>query len=255
MVFEFILRLHPTLLVVLVSVLVSTLMVLVYKYMTDQDLMKQLKEEIKELQVEMKTLQNNPAKMGEMNKKAMETNMKYMMHSMKPTLITFLPIILIFGWLNSNIAYDPLVVGEEFSVELEFYDGISGAVAATVPEGISLINNETYTIKDNKVRLVFTPEVAGEYTIQYSLVNDVGEQQKTWEHAVKIAPSINQKGYEKPLIAGKDKILKTMIVSLQKFRPFGENFSIFGWQPGWIALYIALSLVCSLGLRKWLKVY
>ncbi len=223
--------------------------------MTDQDLMKRLKEEIKELQTEMKTLQSNPARMTEMNKKAMETNMKYMMHSMKPTLVTFLPIILIFGWLNSNIAYDPLVVGEEFSVELEFYEGITGVIAATVPEGLTLMNNEVYAIKDNKVRLVFKPEITGTYTIQYALLNDAGEQQKTWEHDVKIAPSDSKKGYEKPLIPVKDKLLKTITVSLQKFKPLGENFNIFGWYPGWIALYIVLSLVCSLGLRKWLKVY
>lgn len=254
MVLDFLLKIHPTILVIGVGILVSVIMVLVYKWMTDQNLMKQLKEEIKELQNEMKTLRDNPTKMGEVNKKAMETNMKYMMHSMKPTLVTFIPIILIFGWLNSNIAYLPLVVGEEFSVELEFYDSISGEITATPPEGITLVNGEKYIIKDNKVRLVFVGETPGEYMLEYTLMNDAGEVQKSWKNNIIITASKEERAYEKPEVAVKDKILKMILVGNEKFKPFGD-FMIFGWKPGWLALYIVISLVCSIGLRKALKVY
>lgn len=254
MVLDFLLKIHPTILVVGVGIFVSVLMVLVYKWMTDQNLMKQLKEEIKELQNEMKTLRDNPTKMGEVNKKAMETNMKYMMHSMKPTLVTFIPIILIFGWLNSNIAYLPLVVGEEFDVELEFYEGISGEIMPTVPEGLMLVNGEKYAIKDNKVRLVFIGERPGEYMLEYALNNDAGEEQKSWKNTVIITASSEERKYEKPEVAVKDKILKMITVGNDKFKPFGD-FSIFSWKPGWLALYILISLVCSIGLRKALNVY
>jgi uncharacterized membrane protein (DUF106 family) len=32
--------------------------------------------------------------------------------------------------------------------------------------------------------------------------------------------------------------------------PFGENFSIFSWKPGWVATYIIFSLIISMLLRK-----
>ncbi len=243
---DFLLKIHPTILIVSVSILISVIMVAVYKYMTDQNLMKQLKDEIKELQAEMKTLKDNPTKMADVNKKAMETNMKYMMHSMKPTLVTFIPIILIFGWLNANIAYEPLAVGEEFNVHLQFYDEIAGNITLIIPEGIEIINHETYTIKDNAVRLVYKPQQAGEYTLQYQL-ND-----KVWEN--KIVVTEGERDFKGPVFQIKDKTLKTITVSNEKFKPLGE-VSIFGWHPGWVALYIIISLVCSLGLRKLLKVY
>jgi len=91
--------------VAILSTSISFIITIVYKLMTDQNLMKQLKDEMKELQNEMKELRNNPEKMMEVQKKAMQTNSKYMMQSMKSTLITFIPIILIFGWMNANIAY------------------------------------------------------------------------------------------------------------------------------------------------------
>jgi uncharacterized membrane protein (DUF106 family) len=256
MVLNFLLTFNPLILIVVTSIIISVIMVIVYKYMTDQDLMKRLKEEIKELQNEMKSLRDNPAKMGEVNKRAMETNMKYMMHSMKPTLVTFIPIILIFGWLNGNIAFDPLTVGNDFSVELEFYDGTTGQILVMTPEGIMTVNGELYTIADNSARIVFRPELAGTYTLQYSLVNDAGETLKTWENTVLVVEE-GQRGYEKTPDVIKDEILKTIKVNLQKFRPFGSEFTVpvLNWQPGWITLYILISLVCSIGLRKALNVY
>jgi len=53
----------------------------------------------------------------------MQTNSKYMMQSMKSTFITFLPIILIFGWMNANIAYEPLFPNEEFTIDAVFNRG------------------------------------------------------------------------------------------------------------------------------------
>jgi len=83
------------------SLILTTFITLVYKYVTDQELMKSLKEEMKEMQKQMKEFKDDPPKMMEMQKKAMEKNMKYMMHSFKPMLITFVPLILVFGWLRN----------------------------------------------------------------------------------------------------------------------------------------------------------
>ncbi len=84
----------------LLSFLITLLMTLLYKFLTDQKLMKELKEEMKELQKEMKMLKDSPDKMMEVQKKAMERNMKYLFQSLKPTLISFLPILLIFSWMR-----------------------------------------------------------------------------------------------------------------------------------------------------------
>ena len=86
----------------IISFILTAIITVIYKYMTDQELMKTLKEDIKAMQKQMKELKDNPEKMMAVQKEAMQKNMKYMMHSMKPTLITFIPIIIIFGWLRSH---------------------------------------------------------------------------------------------------------------------------------------------------------
>ena len=113
---ETILSLHPLLLILGFSFLITIISVFAYKFFTNQVEMKQLKEDLKKHQKEMKDHRDNQKKMLEIQKKAMEKNLKYMQHSFKPMIFTFLPIILLFGWLNANLAYDPLLPGQAFNL-------------------------------------------------------------------------------------------------------------------------------------------
>ncbi|MDP3918425.1 MAG: EMC3/TMCO1 family protein [Nanoarchaeota archaeon] len=97
---------------ILISFLITGAITLVYKFMTDQTLMKELKAEMKSMQKEMKEFKNDPDKMIGLQKQVMEKNLKYMMQSLKPTIITFIPIIIIFGWLRTYYTElgDPIVL-------------------------------------------------------------------------------------------------------------------------------------------------
>ena len=86
--------------IAIVSFILTLITTLIYKYTTDQEVMKTLKEDIKAIQAEMKQFKDNPQKVMELQKQAMQKNMQHMKHSFKPLLFTMLPIILIFGWLR-----------------------------------------------------------------------------------------------------------------------------------------------------------
>lgn len=83
------------------SLIVNIFITLVYKYVTDQEMMKSLKEEMKEIQKDLKKFKEDPSKMMAIQKRAMEKQMKMFTHSFKPMLITFIPLILMFGWLRT----------------------------------------------------------------------------------------------------------------------------------------------------------
>ena len=87
---------------IVISLLISFLITLSQKYLTNQELMKSLKAELKQLQKEMKTHKDNPEKMAKVNQELMGKNLQYMKQSMKPMLYTFLPIIIIFSWLRET---------------------------------------------------------------------------------------------------------------------------------------------------------
>jgi len=157
----------PTLLaIIILSFLISLIITIVYKYTTNQNLMKQLKEEIKEFQKEAKELKKEPDKAMAVQKKSMQTNMKYMMHSMKSTLYSILPIIIIFSWMNANFAYDPIPAGKDFTTTVTFDDDVRGTIELSVPRGIVIDGNEIKEIKDSEVKWVLNGE-NGEYLLEY----------------------------------------------------------------------------------------
>lgn len=90
--------------ILVMSFIITFFITIIYKFTTDQLLLKELKTQVKTYQVQMKEHKSNPQKLMEIQKESMGLNMKYMKHSMKPMLFTFIPIILIFGWLNTTSA-------------------------------------------------------------------------------------------------------------------------------------------------------
>ena len=90
----------------IVSFLLTLLISLSYKFLTDQKIMKEHKDEITTLQKEMKALKEDPKQMMDKQKILMEKNLKMMKHNFKPMLFTFIPLIIIFGWLKET--YTPM---------------------------------------------------------------------------------------------------------------------------------------------------
>lgn len=104
--FKWAIEIDPLFGIIFIAFILTLLITLAYKYMTDQEFMKKTKQEIKDVQKEMKDNKQDHKKVMELQKHAMEKNMKYMMQSFKPMLITFIPIIIIFGWLRKT--YEPI---------------------------------------------------------------------------------------------------------------------------------------------------
>ena len=72
--------------ILIITAIISVIITLVYKYATDQGLMKNLKTEMKELQKQMKELKEHPEEVKKIQSKFMGLNGKYTMESFKPSL-------------------------------------------------------------------------------------------------------------------------------------------------------------------------
>ncbi len=243
-VFNPVLALGPLWAIVLLSLVISLVIVLVYKFFTNQQEMKRLKDEQKEFRKRMKELKSNPEEMMKVQKEAMQKNFQYMKHSLKATLITMLPIILIFSWMNVHLAYEPIYPGDTYSVTAEFKKGLSGEAELIVGEGTELLSEAMQPINSNVAWSLKSTEGEHFLTVQ------AGNQQQSKK--VLITRNL---AYEQPLSVYQHSDIEKIQVNYEKLRPLGPDFSFFGWQPGWLGVYIILSIVFSLALRKVMKVY
>lgn len=235
-------NLTPLLSITIIAFVITLFTSLVYKFVTDQELMKSLRAEMKELQKAMKEHKDTPEQLMKIQKVSMEKNMELMRHSMKPTFFTAIPIILLFGWLNAHIAFYPIMPDVPFEVSAEFKDGITGSVVLDVqPEGLEILSDPTQVIGDtNKARWELSGR-EGEYTLEY-----------TYEGETHTQPLLisSEREYKPPLMKVKSQYIKSIHIANEKVKPL----DFVGLQWGWIGPYIIISIIFSTVIRKTLKI-
>ena len=228
---------NPLWAILLLSFVISLVIVVLYRVFTDQTEMKQLKDQLKEHQTKMKKLKDDPAKLMKVQKEAMGINMQYMKKSMKPTLITFIPILLIFGWMNAHFAYEPIIPGQEFNVLVEVREGITGNITTTVPEGINVVGETEKKVENNQAKFTFKGK-EGDYFITV----------KTEEHEADIKVLItNDRNYAEVIQKPENKAFKSITIENKTLKLI--------WGLSWIWIYIISAIVFSIGLRKILNVH
>ncbi len=240
---EFIFNLHPLLSIAIIAFSVTLFTSLVYRFVTDQKVMKTLKGELKDLQKMMKEHRDKPEKLMRIQKEAMEKNMQYMRHSMKPMLFTMLPLILMFGWLNSHIAYEPIMPGQSFEVWVEMHRDAEGFVELEVYPAHPDFEFETgaeQEIVDGEARWRLSGP-PGEYELRYHHDGETATQD--------LLITENPK-YSSPTVSGSGSF-RQLNIDNERVAPL--SFLGLGWS--WIWSYILLSIGFSMVIRKLLKVH
>ncbi len=225
--------------VIILAFIVSLIMMIITKYTTDQPLMKKLKDDIKLHQKQIKELKNNPAKAMEIQKKIMGINLDYMKHSLKPTLITFIPIIIIFGWMSSTFAFEAINPQQNFTVTVFFEKETNGNISLVAPESVTIFDDKVKKIENDKAIFALKGE-EGEHILEF--IYNGESQQKT----ILIT---KQDKYIEPTKKTNGKIKLIQIDYLSK-----KIFNLFGWKLGWLGTYIIFSIVFTMALRKLMKI-
>lgn len=241
----------PFVTIIIVSLFVSILTTIVYKYTTDQPKLRKIKADLKRHQKRAQALQKeDPKKAMEVQKEMMKLNGQVMKSSLKSTLYTFLPVILFFGWLSAYLSFAPLVPGTGFDLTVELQNGVDGPVQLEIPEGILLASNLTKTPSEGQVSWRLTAETAGEYQVT------VRHVQSEEEYDVPLAITDEQRQYS-PLLTVDGVALDSITVGYQKLQIF-QGVPLLGAIPwvknwGWLGAYILFSIGFSTLLRKLLK--
>ncbi|MBI2175887.1 DUF106 domain-containing protein [Candidatus Woesearchaeota archaeon] len=254
---DILLSFTPAVAIIIISLAVSVITTLVYKYTTNQKQLKEMKEEMARLQAEIRTTKE-PGRAAQLQKEMMGKSMKQLNSSTKSMLITLVPLFLIFGWMGSHLAYQPVMLGEEFTTTVHFAKSAAqnasalalGNVTLSASEGLEILSSPAQEAKGAAVSWRLKGDKEGAYRLTYSLGDEM--------YSLNVLLT-NEFRYENPVLAKSKGIKKASVidritVDLKPLRPFG-NFSLLGWEPGWLATYIIFSLAASMLARKLLKVY
>ena len=95
---------NPKLWILIFSFFVTILITVANYYLTDRELMKNIRIKQKSLREEMKKHRDNPQKTMEINKQMMEDMPTQMKQSLKVSVITMVPLLIFFTWLRGMFA-------------------------------------------------------------------------------------------------------------------------------------------------------
>ena len=257
---NWLLTIPPAITILLVSLLVSIATVVIYKFTTNQIKLKAIQEEQTQLRLEMKKNQGNPEKLMKLQKRAMEISMEVMPESMKSMIFTFIPVIIIFGWLSANFAFMPIAPGEMFTATVTFDKLFPQKIELNVSSGIEML---TPSVQD-----------VTSASVSWQLKGVEGEHQLTYNYGLENYTQnliiTNGRQFKNPILTKQKKLffifptgdgiseksnIMSIRIDMKQIRPLGRSFNILGWYPGWLAIYIISSLIFTTIFRKYMKVY
>jgi uncharacterized membrane protein (DUF106 family) len=139
----------PIWLMLWVSVLTAVMVLLVYKYLSSQEAIKEVKDRVKAHVLEIGLFQDDPVLMGRALRALLLANLKYLGLNLKPFLIVFLPIFLMLIHMEARFGYRPLLPNESALVRTFWrstYPGNKGS-------GPTLIAGDGLSLESPPVRL------------------------------------------------------------------------------------------------------
>lgn len=237
-VFGWLLNIPSILAIIFLATLLALISTLLQKFLTNQAKMKRLRDDTKKYQEQMKRLRDDPEKMMKVQQKVLPIQMELMKESFKPLLVTLVPFLLVFFWLSSHFAFFPVEPNTPFIVSATFEKGIGGTATLGGSSAI-LIETPEQTVKDGMVKWVVKAP-AGEYDLNLTFAG------ATFYRRVLVTSDREYLQPQMPLSG----TVKSFDVENRKLTPLGDNFSLFGWHPGWIFYYIILSIPLSLLFKK-----
>lgn len=238
-----------------VSVVAGVVMVFLYRWTTDQEKLKKIRDQIKIHFLEVRLFKEDMAEMFTIQKDIMKENLNYLRYTLKSAVLLIIPIIFIVIDLNARYSYYPIHPGNSFVVSATAGDPNSlERIELTLPEGLAM---DVQAMRIPAERRVSWQVRAGSSGI-YNLTFHQGEKQYIHRVVIsnliqRIQPEINQ---QTDWIS----YLTSMGGSLPSDSPieairieYPEQESFFGLQPGWLYFFFLISMIAGLAVKKFMK--
>jgi len=253
-------NMSPWIGMIIVSLLTGLLMLLIYKFTSNQEGIKKIKNKIKAHLLEIRLYKDSLSISFKAQGSILRANLKYIGYSSKPLLVMIIPVILILIQLNFWFAYDSLKPNQSTLIRVQLNDGVplleteidiktgSAFVLETPPLRIEESNEINWRIRaeENGVHDIIITADGLDYTKSIS----VGQKALS-----RISPLRTRKNIfreiayptEPPL--PKNAPIKTIEIF---YLPRTMNF--FGLSLHWLIVYFALSIIIGFSLKGFFKV-
>jgi uncharacterized membrane protein (DUF106 family) len=237
-----------------VSVVTGVVMVFLYKWTTDQETLKEIRDQIKIHFLEIRLYKDDMAEMFSIQKDILRENLKYLRYTFKAAILLIIPILFIIFDLNVRYSYHPIRPGGSFIVSAFAEEG--GALEKlklSLPPSLTLEVPAIRVAEENRVSWQVRSGSAGSYNLA------IHQGEKQYSMRVSVSNRVQRIYTEKDkghrwtsrILPGAEFIPEDAL--LQKIRiEYPEQSSFLGLQPGWLYYFFLVSMAAGLLVRRWI---
>jgi uncharacterized membrane protein (DUF106 family) len=244
---------------IVISVLTGVLMLIIYKYTSNQAGISRAKDRIKAHFLAIVLFSDTLTVLLKSIGNILKWNLVYLGHNIKPLLVMIVPVLLLLIQLNFWYGYRPLDVGESMLVTADIAAGTSmrsTKASLTADGGVAV---ETPAVRAVGKNQVFW-RIKGTEPGEHQLTMTVGDTTETKRLVVgppgrlyRLAPLRHNGNFADSLFYPGEKKLTGAIESIQVDYP-GIEMNVFGWHIHWIIVYFILSILFGLSMKGLFKV-
>jgi hypothetical protein len=237
----------PAVLVLVLSVAIGLLMVVVFRYTSNQKAIHVAKEQLKAHLLAVRLFQDQLPVVLSSYGRILRGTGRYLRLALKPLLIVILPLTFLIVQLDRYFGWAPLSAGQPFLVKVrttsaEALDGVS----LELPAGISSTAPAVHIPAENEVVWRLVAEKNGAYKLS------VGSGTGAVSKSVLVSPALARVSperlhapyWERVFVSGEAVLPGGLIQSVAVAYP-SRTISFLGWDWNWIWLFFVLSLVAG----------
>jgi len=242
-----------------VSAATGILLLLVFRYTSNQAGIGAAKERIKAHVLEIRLFKDDPLLVLQAQKAIVLSTLGYLKFTLVPLAVMLIPVVYLALHLDLVFGYHPLRPGEVTILGVTLAEGVplnGPAVELTVPEGLTV---ETPSLRIGAKREVDWRVKAvkeGSFTLTIKVADRVFQKElKVGECLAQVTPERRRGASIERLWSPGESLLppdSPVDAITVRYRP--RTFELFGWETHWLVLFFLGSMVAGYSLQGLFRV-
>lgn len=243
----------------LFSLLLAILMLIIFRYTSNQAKIRETKNIIRAYIYELRLFKDELGIVLSAQKNIFIQNLKYMKYALKPMIFMIIPLGLFLVQLDSLYGYKPLAANEStiVSVKLNQNSKIPETIFVKSDGGLSIETPPLKIIQDKQIDWRIRANELGQHDLIFNVGDEqykknvfVGEQGITRVIPTVSAPNFwNNLLYPAGEALAKEGLVKEIHVDYER-----NSINVYKWQLDWIVIIFVLSIIFAFGMKGLFKV-
>ncbi len=238
----------PAAIVVGISLVIGLVMVVVFRYTSDQKAIHVAKDRLKAHLLALRLFQDQiPVVMRSHGRIVLATG-RYLRLAFKPLLFVIVPMTFLIVQLDRYFGSVPLEVGQSFLVKVQMNDpNALNQTSLQLPDGLAITAPAVHVPSENEVAWRVVGEKAGEYIINVQASDQTFSKRLVVGSGLPRLSSVRLRGkfWERIFISGEPALPDNKFIEAIEVQYPARNIAFAGFEWNWIWLFFVLSLAAG----------